>query len=222
MQKKTLEALEVARELIKDAEVSISEKRMDVAETLYRKSLVKIREALLWEPEEKSHRKYLHEVGRLIHDTFGCQFEFIEETYRATCPVLLSHIPYGISIGGSAKSICSICGKDTFDCTHVKGRIYDNVVTKHFQDICNICGQQECEHKEGEIYNEVKAFSIVVELDLDHIALVENPANPMCCIDACSVPKSEFIEKLPEDKRDLVLHREIFVECHHCLICQGI
>ena len=214
-------ALAAARDLVQNTEEAIDNKKMDLAETFYRRSLVKIREALLWEPEEKPHSKYLHDVGRRIHDIFGCQLEFKDGLYWVTCPVMLSHSKGGFSIGGSGKAICSICGTDIFDCPHVKGRTYDSVVAKRHHDICNICVQRECEHKEGEIYDGVQVFAMVVELNLDHVSFVQNPANPLCVVHCYSVPKSDLLEMLPEDERDRVIYGETIIHCHHCLICKG-
>ena len=214
-------ALVVARDLIQEAEEAIGRKKIDVAETLYRRSLVKIREALLWEPGEKSHGKYLHDVGRQIHDIFGCQVEFKDGLYWVMCPVMLSHSRGGFSIGGSGKAVCSICGKDIFDCPHVKGQTYDGVVARRHHNTCNICGQRECNHKEGEAYNAVRAFAIVTELNLDHVSFVQNPANPLCVVYRYSVPKSDLLEMLPQDERDRVIYGETIIHCHHCLICNG-
>ncbi|MCK4354708.1 MAG: hypothetical protein KAW83_05585 [Dehalococcoidia bacterium] len=214
-------ALAVANDLIQEAEEAISRKKMDVAETLYRRSLGKIREALLWEPEEKSHSKYLHDVGRQIHGIFGCQLEFKDGLYWVKCPVMLSHSKGGFSIGGSGNAICSICGNDIFDCPHVKGNTYDGVVAKRHYDICNICGQQECNHKEGETYKGVRAFAIVTELNLDHVSFVQNPANPLCVVHGYSVPKSDLLEMLPEDERNRVIYGETIIHCSHCLTCKG-
>jgi hypothetical protein len=214
--------LAVVRDLIQEAEEAINKKKMDVAEILFRRSLVKIREALLWEPKEKAYSKYLHDVGRRIHNIFGCQLEFKDGLYWVTCPVMLSHSKGGFSIGGSGKAICSICSKDIFDCPHVKGHTYNGVVAKRHHDICNICGQRKCEHKEGETYNGVQAFAIVVELDLDHVSFVQNPANPLCVVHSYSVPKSDLLDMLPEDERDRVIYGETIIHCHHCLICKGM
>ena len=214
-------ALTAAKELIQEAETAICQKRMDVAEDFYKKSLVKIREALLWEPEENAYSKYLHEVGRRVHDIFRCELEFEDGMYMVTCPVMLSHCTLGFSIGGSAKSICSICGKNVFDCPHVKGQSYDDVLAKRYQGICNICGQKECEHKEGERYDEVRAFAMIREFDLDHISIVDTPANPLCVIQSFSLLKSEILERLPKTSRDQFVYGKTIVYCNHCLICEG-
>ncbi len=213
-------ALAAAGDLVQKAEKATRSKKMDVAEAFYRRSLVKIREALLWQPEA-GHSKYLHDVGRQIHDGFGCELQFKDGLYWVTCPVLLSHSKGGFSVGGSVKAVCSICREDILDCPHIKGRTYDGVVAKRYHDICNICGLRDCEHKEGETYDSVQAFAIVVELNLDHVSFVENPANPLCVVHSYSVPESDLMEMLPEDERHRVVYGQTIIHCHHCLSCTG-
>jgi hypothetical protein len=220
-EKSAKDAMHVAESLINEAEKAINEKKMDIAEGLYRRSLAKIREALLWEPEDESFSTYLHDIGSKIHDIFGCQLEFKDGLYWVTCPVLLSHSKGGFSIGGSGKEICSICGNNIFECPHVKGRAYDGVLAKRHHDICNICEQKECSHIEGSEYNDVRAFGMVTELDLDHISFVRNPANPLCVVYRYSVPKSDLLDMLPEDERSRVIYGETIINCHHCLQCKG-
>lgn len=215
-------ALSVANDFMQEANDAINNREMDVAEKSYRSSLAKIWEALLWEPEEGNHRKYLHTVGRKVRDIFGCRLEFRDGSYWITCPVMLSHTKVGLSIGGSGKSVCSICGEDIFDCPHVTRQAYDNVIAKRHQDICNICGKKECAHIEGDTYNRVRAFAFVVELNLDHIAFVENPSDPLAVITSYALSKSELLEILPEDKQEQFFYGETKIYCNHCLICQGI
>jgi hypothetical protein len=76
------EALENAHNLFQEATNS---KDKQVTENKLRESLIKIREAYLWEPENK-HRIFLHQVGRKIHDMFKCQVEFKEGNYFVKCP----------------------------------------------------------------------------------------------------------------------------------------
>ena len=103
---------------------------------------------------------------------------------------------------------------------HVKGRTYDSVVAKR-HDICSICLQQECEHKEGGTYNGVRAFAGNVELDLDHVSFVQNPADLLYVVHSYSIPKSDLLEMLPEDEQDRAIYGETIIHCQHCLICKG-
>ncbi len=214
-------ALKTACDLIRKADESIAEKKMDTAESLYRESLVKIREATLLEPENEAHRLYLHDVGRHIHDTFKCTLEFRDGSYYVTCPVMLSHTKGGFSIGGSGISICTICGKNSLDCSHTMGEIYNGVSAKRYHNICNICGQSECEHEEGKVYDGARAFGLVAEMNLDHIAFVQNPANPLCAISSYSLSKSDVLEMLSWERDKEFVYGETPLFCQHCLVCTG-
>ena len=194
-------ALEKAQLLIQHAERALRTERIADAEDLFRRSLNHLREAVLWHPEKNYVRTYLHEVGRRIHDLFGCTIEFKDGKYFISCPVRLSHVEVGFSVGGSAKVLCSICAEDILDCPHIKGHVYDEVIAKHHHDICNICGERLCNHTEGESYNEVRAFGRIVEMDLDHISLVPNPANPLAVVTGYSLIKSDLLEGLPKVER---------------------
>ncbi|MGA9754836.1 MAG: hypothetical protein WBV23_06805 [Desulfobaccales bacterium] len=85
------EAIIEAKKLIRESSDATSENERDNCEELLRKSLVKIREAVLWKPDVESYKIYLHQVGHKIHDIFGCKLDYREEMYWVTCPVLLSH-----------------------------------------------------------------------------------------------------------------------------------
>jgi hypothetical protein len=211
--------------LIAEAEEALRQSDTELAESLYRRSLVKLREAHLWQPEATIHRKYLHQVGQHVHDIFpfGCRFAFDGGQYRVSCPVQLSHSRGGFSIGATGTTICSICRQDTLDCPHIKGESYDKVVANRHNELCNICGRGHgaCEHKKGRFYDGVVAFGIVVDAHLDHVAFVENPANPLATIQAYSLSKSEVLERLPEGERLLFVYGESQLYCHHCVICTG-
>jgi hypothetical protein len=191
------------------------------AESLWRESLIKLRESHLWEPHEHSHRQKLHEVGKKVHDTFGCQLEFRDGSYRVSCPVYLSHSQIGFSIGGTAQVACSICGQDNLTCPHVKGRKYNGVVANKWLEFCSICLRKDCDHAVGEIHDGVEACGIVTMIDLDHVALVKNPANPLCVIESYSLPESDLLDLLPKEGRESFAYGETAVDCHHCTVCEG-
>ncbi len=180
-----------AQELIEKAKSVYVQGEKPTAEALCRESLQKLREA------------------------------FREGSYWITCPVLLSHTEVGFSIGGSAKVICSICGQDNLICPHVKGRIYDRVVASRWFGYCSICLEKDCSHSAKEIYDGIEACGIVVEINLDHISLVKNPANPLCVIESRSLPESKLLTSLPEDGRESFVYGETVVDCHHCRVCEG-
>lgn len=191
------------------------------AEVLMRRSLALIRQALLLDPNDKT-RRYLHRVGLRVHSIFGCTVEFSGGNYWVTCPVLLAHGKGGFSIGGSGKSICSICGQPALECDHVKGRLYDGVTAWRRDGVCNICAKKDCDHVEGSTYDNVEAFAIVVELHLDHVAFVTNPANPLAVVERYSIPRSEILEELPEAEHERFVYGETTLHCHHCTMCDGV
>ena len=210
-----------AQALITRAKVAYRQGQQPAAESLCRESLQKLREAHLFEPTDPMHRQRLHEAGRMVHDTFGCHLEFREGSYWVNCPVLLSHSEVGLSIGGSAKVICSICGQDNFICPHVKGRRYNGVVATRWLGLCSICLERDCSHSAGEIHDGIEACGIVTEIALDHVALVQNPANPLCVIESHSLTESDLLRSLPKEGRESFVYGETIVDCHHCRICKG-
>jgi hypothetical protein len=221
-----LSARRSAKLLIQQAQELFERGRTDESESLYRRSLVKLREAHLWQPEDASHVKLLHEVGNYVHSAFphGCQFALDEGQYMVRCPVLLSHSRGGFSRGSSEKVICSICGLDILECSHIKGNKYDNVLASRHGNlgVCNICASaQVCDHEEGMRYHQVRAFGIVAEIHLDHFAFVEHPRDPLCAVNAYSLTESRVLQDLPEGEADSFVYGRTPLYCHHCVICEG-
>jgi hypothetical protein len=213
-------AMRVAKKLREQAEAYYRSGNKKEAEKILRTSLAKIREAVLWEPTNESYRKHLHVVGRSIHDRFGCVIAFEKESYQIDCPVMLSHTKGGFSIGGPAKILCSICGDNFLDCPHVPGTQYDAVATK-IMGICNICGAESCLHTQGNIYAGVSMRGIVTDLGLDHVAYVERPADPLCCVHKYSVDKTKILKELSEEEKAVFVYGVTPLHCHHCMTCTG-
>jgi hypothetical protein len=216
-----LESLAEGKKRIELAKLAYAQREFATAEILYRQGLRKIREAHLWDPTENIHRRFLHRVGRIIHETFGCQLEFKDGQYFVNCPVMLSHSRAGFSVGGSGTAMCTICGEDNLVCPHVKGRIYDGVVCSRRHDFCNICARKDCNHTVGERYDHVEAFAVITQISLDHVALVQNPSNPLCVVESYSLSESELAKMLPSDQRDSLVYGGTIIRCHHCLECDG-
>lgn len=214
-------SLAKAQEVVCQARNAYTRRETALAESMYRESLKLFREAHLYEPGNPRNRQRLHKTGKLIHDTFGCHLDFREGSYWIDCPVLLSHSEIGFSVGGSGKAICSVCGEDTITCPHVKGRTYDGVVATRWFGFCSICLEKECEHELGSIHDGVEACGIISEINLDHVAIVKNPANPLCVIHSHSLTRSELLELLPEPGRELFVYGKTVVDCHHCRVCEG-
>ncbi len=209
------------RALIAEAELVFQQGDANCSEALYRRSLHKIRDASLVDPENSYHRIYLHHIGRRIHSKFSCPNPPTDGSYTLSCPVLLSHTKGGFSIGGSAKPMCSICCGDAFTCPHEAGQIYDGVVAKRVLNTCNICGKETCGHLEGQVHDQVEAYVIISHLTLDHISYVENPEDPLCCIQSRTMGRDEVWRELSPDERRTFKYGETVLHCHHCLICKG-
>lgn len=212
-------AIENAELLLTEAEEKLKETLKIESEKIYRNSLRKIREAILWNPENSNYRKLIHEIGLKIHDLFGCRIEPHQGRYMITCPVMLSHIKGGFSIGGFGTTICSICGENILNCEHIKGENYNGIVKKRHHGICNICGEKECEHQDGKNYDNVTVFGLITKMTLDHISFVENPANPLCAIEMIGLPKSDVLNSLPNNEKEFFIYGETIINCHHCRIC---
>jgi|GEM_PF-1668081 len=219
--KEAKKSLTQARKLIEKAKQASARKQPATAESLFRKSLEKIREACLWEPSARAYQEYLHKIGKTVHDTFGCRLPFRDGQYWVSCPVQLSHNRVGLSIGGSATVLCSICGEDNLICPHVKGRKYDGVSAVRLHGHCNICTRSKCRHKAGKIYDHVEAIGIVTDINLDHVALVKNPAHPLCVVNAHSLSESDLLDMLPADERGSLVYGKTIIHCHHCVLCTG-
>ena len=216
----TAEAL--ARELVSEGKRHLSEGNHELAERLHRRALVKLREAVLWEPNRVEHRTNLHALGKDIHDRFGCELDYHDGCYWVNCPVLLSHSRGGFSVRGTGRTICSVCDEELLNCPHVKGRTYDGITARKIHgELCNICGQRQCGHIPGNTYDGVRAFGVVVEMELEHVSFVENPANPLAVVQGYSFTRSDMVSALPEDERDSFEYGETTVHCHHCKECDG-
>jgi len=213
-------AIKEAKTLLIKAKDKLKNNLKIDAEKIYRDSLVKIREAILWNPENDNYREFLHKIGIQIHDLFDCKIEPNQGQYSITCPVMLSHLKGGFSIGGYGTTICSICGDNIMNCEHTKGDAYSGIVAKRHHGICNICGKKVCKHQEGKEYNNVMAFGIITNMTLDHISYVENPANPLCAIEMYTLSKSDILGLLPETEKDFFIYGETIINCHHCKICK--
>lgn len=216
-------ALTVARELVSEGERHVSEGNDELAERLFRRALGKLREAVLWEPHRVEHRTHLHTLGERIHDRFGCELEYRDRSYWVNCPVLLSHSRGGFSVGGRGRTICSVCGEEILNCPHVKGRAYDGITARKINgERCNICGEHLCGHIPGNTYDHVRVFGVVVEMEVDHVSFVENPANPLAVVHSYSLTRADMLSALPEEERDSFEYGKTTVRCHHCKICNGV
>lgn len=148
-------------------------------EPVLRHSLQTLRSAMNW-LEDTPHFRRAHQrldaAGRLARETFpdGCNLTFENGTYFQECPAALAHTRVGMSIGYLVReAACSICSEDPEDCTHIKGRMYDD---------------ERC-------------CRIIKRLDLLEISLVARPAQPDARIERISIETSRLRAGLGDDFR---------------------
>ena len=191
---------------------------LQASEQLYRRSLDKLCDAYLYDKSQIHYRKQLHQIGLFIHSKFRCKYKFEDGVYSLYCPVRKSHSKGGFSIGGVAKKICSICGKEIHECKH-KGRKVDNVVAKKIEGICNICGKRDCLHEPGETYNNVIPIYFITNMEIDHIAYVDNPADPTLVYYNDTIDEKELTNILPEQDKKEFEYGKSTLYCNHCNHC---
>jgi hypothetical protein len=100
---------------------------LDQAEKNARAALALFARSLDWaedsDEEEEAHQ-LMDEAGTWVRKAFGCQLTRSGTKYSQTCPVALAHNRIGMSIGGTAKRLCSLCGVDLSECEHIPGTSY--------------------------------------------------------------------------------------------------
>lgn len=168
------------------------------------------------EEEHEAHR-LMDEAGMWVRETFGCQLTRSGTCYRQTCPVALAHNRIGMSIGGTAKRLCSLCGEDLSECEHVPGISYLVPGGTSSLGWCRVCLQEDCEHTPDETHR-VPVVGIIRDMEVAEVSLVHKPAQPEARIMEMSVSVSDLMEALGDD---FVPGDE--VSCDACLLeCEGL
>ena len=72
-----------------------------------------------------SHR-LAHAAGELLGGLFGCYYSLGQDGFwYDDCAVRLMHFRMGLSIGFTARYVCSVCGLDAGECLHTPGVHYE-------------------------------------------------------------------------------------------------
>ena len=212
--KKLLESAQAA--LSSDSDISTSPQ----PESDSRAALALFAQSLNWAEdtdEEANAHQMMDDAGAWVRRTFGCQLARNGDEYKQTCPVALAHNRMGMSIGGTAKRLCSICGEDLSECDHMPGTAYLVPGGKAPFGWCRVCLKESCDHDPSVQYR-VSVISYIREMEVHEVSLVDKPAHPDARIFAMSVPVSELKEALgdefsPGDE----------VSCDRCLLpCPGL
>jgi hypothetical protein len=135
------------------------------------------RSALDWledTPEFEVAHRLLDRIGRLARTVFpkACVLEYQDDgQYYDICPVSLAHSRVGMSIAYVIKKAeCGICGRDPWNCMHIKGRVYDG---------------QVCTRR-------------ILDAEVIEMSIVSRPAHPDARFLAMSVDRRDLRESLGE------------------------
>jgi hypothetical protein len=190
------------------------------AEALARQALADFSGAMNWledTPEFEVAHLALDEAGRWTRQTFGCWLTREGTGYFRTCPADLAHNRIGMSVGMTdVVRQCTVCGQEPRLCRHIRGRTY-RAPRLLVNGYCNVCGEKECGHQDGEL-GEVLCIHWIVSCKLKEVSLVRRPAQPMARILKVGVPASEMAANLgPEWVQGMD------VSCDRCLsACLGV
>jgi hypothetical protein len=205
------------------AQVALSRKTpgSEGAEREARTALAFFERSLDWaedtELEAEVHQR-MDDAGRWVCSTFGCHLDWDGTAYYETCPVAIAHNRLGLSIGGAARRICSLCGDDLSECEHQRGTAY--MVPGGHVDLgwCRVCLSKEaCDHDPNELFR-VSVVSIITEMDIEEVSIVNKPAQPEARFTRVSIPLADLKEALGPE-----FEPGIPVNCDKCLLdCAGL
>lgn len=132
------------------------------------------------ELKEEAHGA-IHRSSFVRRGLYGCPVTLRDDRYWTDCPINISHLRLGVSVGMTGDIECSICGKLIEDCEHQNGEHYF-VTAKHSEaGECTICGLLDCEHHEGEEFP-VQAIEIGRSMQVQEVCLVARPRYPLARI----------------------------------------
>jgi len=138
------------------------------AERRARGALDRVVRAFWWAeglPEEETIHELMHELGRWVRQTFGCTILAHDGVYEQRCPVALAHSRMGMSVGFTARRLCSLCGEDLSECPHMPDTAYLVPGGIGPTGCCPVCLSKTCvEHDPGRTYR-VSAVAIVLEAE---------------------------------------------------------
>jgi hypothetical protein len=146
--------------------------------------------------ENEAHR-LMDDAGYWVRQTFGCQLSRSGAEYRQRCPVTLAHNRIGMSIGGTAKRLCSLCGVDLSECEHIPGKSYLVPGGASPLGWCRVCLKESCDHLANQTYR-AGVVGMLKDIEIREVSLVPKPAQPEARILEMSVPVSELKNILGE------------------------
>jgi hypothetical protein len=191
------------------------------AEAAARDALETFRSALNWAefgPDEEQAHRELDDAGGWVRRTFRCRLTREGTHYEQTCPVALGHNRVGLSVGGVATRVCSICGEDLSECPHMRGRAY--LVPGGVGELgwCRVCASHDgCDHRPDQEYR-ASVISIITKMDLEEVSFVSRPAHPDARLSSVPISHEDLSEALGPE-----FTPGIEVSCDRCLMpCDGL
>ncbi|MGN7860062.1 hypothetical protein ACTJI8_05745 [Microbacterium sp. 22303] len=134
--------------------LSVDDALLEIVEPHARKAVASAIAALNFledhELREDAHAA-IHKASFVLRGLFGCPIVVRDNAYWTACPVNVSHLRMGASIGMVAEFACSICARMVEDCDHVMGEQYRQFATR-LDGRCSVCEAPECEHVVGSSY----------------------------------------------------------------------
>jgi hypothetical protein len=191
------------------------------AESNARQALSSYASSLNWaegsDDEEKAHQR-MDAAGNWVRRAFGCHLHRENKTYSQRCPVALAHDRVGLSVGGAARRICSLCGDDLSECEHRRGVAY--MVPGGSADLgwCRVCLKESgCSHRADEQHR-VGVVSIIKEMELQEVSIVGRPAHPDARFEIIGIDAGKLQARL-----GAAFSPGVPVNCDRCLqVCEGL
>ena len=173
------------------------------AEREARLAIDRVTRAFWWaedtELEDRQH-ELMHTIGRWVRENVGCNLEFDEGRYARTCPIDIAHKRIGLSIGFTARRLCSICGDDLSECPHRRGHSYWVRGGTTAARRCPVCIEDDrretdpCTHRNDRLYR-VSVAACVTRMRGREVSWVRRPANPEARLSAIPVRTETLIER---------------------------
>lgn len=129
------------------------------------------------ELKEEAHAA-IHRSAFIKRGLFGCSITLQHNEYWTNCPINISHLRIGVSVGITGDFECSICGRLVEDCDHLSGETYPAIAKRYTDGTCSICGLVECGHDEGKTFS-AQAVSVGRNLQIHEVSLVPRPRYPL-------------------------------------------
>lgn len=149
------------------------------AQSLALSALAAYRSALNWAEdtnlESEAHTR-LDEAGRWKRQHLGCRLDYEDGAYYETCPVSLGHNRVGLSVGGVATRMCSICALDISECEHDPTEQYLVSGGPGIGSLCRVCAETDCRSHRSHLQYWASPISVVTEMRIDEVSLVARPA----------------------------------------------